>query len=540
MFRNCIDVRKYACALACIGFALILLSAAACSTFAQNCMAVHHPPPSQADTAFQDAEFPLAVGLYRSALSRSPGDANATIGLVHALLRQNKLMDAADALQEFTKSGPESPALMTLRGEVELREGEPWKAVKTALASNTLDPCNPRTMFLLFRLEELNSQYATARKMLMKAHQTDSEDAEIRTAWMKTLPVEQRIPEMEAYLAAPRGDTAAEKSELETDLKHLKPWAAEPRKPCTMVSTVASAEIPFIPILDRSDRVVAFGPPVKVNNHAIRLAIDTSYNARLPVDGASGLLISRSAAQHAGLKAIFQNDVGGTGGQAARSGFVGIADSISIGDIEFHDCPVQVMDVNFFNGAEGVIGLKILSSYLITLDFPAKKLVLETLPARPKEMVATDGLYNRYTAPTMKDYTSILVSGSDIILPLSLNGKPPMLFLVDTANYSAVSPAAAYEISTGHTDAKFEARNFRGLGSEIYTLHDAVLNFAGVSLKETPILPFDTSVFTDDAGMEISGLIGDRTLGRTTIHIDYRDGLIKFDYDPARKSPYSF
>jgi hypothetical protein len=199
------------------------------------------------------------------------------------------------------------------------------------------------------------------------------------------------------------------------------------------------------------------------------------------------------------------------------------------------------MDVNFFNGAEGVIGLKILSSYLITLDFPGKKLVLETLPARPQEMVATDGLYNRYTAPTMKDYTSILVSGSDLILPLSLNGKPPLLFLVDNGVGSSVtSPGAGYELTTGHKDAKFETRDFKELMSSIYTIQDATLSFAGVSLKEAQIFPFDTSVFTDDAGMEISGLIGTKTLYRTTIHIDYRDGLIKFDYDPARKSPIAF
>jgi hypothetical protein len=527
--------------LARTGFALVLLSLAARSMLADNCKAVSHPPPSQADTAFLSAEFPLAVGLYQSVLSTSPGNVDATIGLVHALLRQNKVMEAADALQASTKSAPESPALLTLRGELELRQGEPWKAVKTALASNTLDPCNPRTMLLLYRLEALNSQYATGRKMLLKAHQIDSEDPEIQAAWMKTLPVEQRIPEMEAYLAAPRGDSAEDKNDLQTDLNHLKAYAAEPRKPCTMVSTVANAEIPFVPILGSSQRTIAFGLSVKVNNRPIRLAIDTSYNARLPVDGVSGLLISRGAAQHAGLKAVFQNDVAGTGGQVARSGFVGIADSISFGDVEFHNCAVQVMDVNFPNGAEGVVGLEILSSYLITLDFPGKKLVLETLPARPQEMVATDGLYNRYVAPAMKDYTPILATGSDLILPLSLNGRPPMLFLVDTAvDYSAVSPAAGNELTTGHKDAKFETRDFKELMSSIYTIHDAVLSFAGVGLKETTIIPFDTSRFTDDAGMEISGLIGMKTLGSMTIHIDYRDGLMKFDYDPARKSPLTF
>jgi hypothetical protein len=76
-------------------------------------------------------------------------------------------------------------------------------------------------MLLLSRLEALNSQNATARKMLMKAHQIDSEDAEIRAEWIKTLPVEQRIPEMESYLEAPRGDSADERRDLQTDLGRL-------------------------------------------------------------------------------------------------------------------------------------------------------------------------------------------------------------------------------------------------------------------------------------------------------------------------------
>src|ERR1035438_9837502 len=171
-----IDVRRFACALARPAFALFLLSFATRSLFAGDCQVVHHPPPSEADTALLAADYTKAVMLYHGALAKSPEDADLMIGLVHSLLRQHKLLEAADALQASSKSATELSALMTLRGEVELRQGTPWNAVKTALASNTLDPCNPRTLLLLSRLEALNSQYATARKLLMKAHQIDSED----------------------------------------------------------------------------------------------------------------------------------------------------------------------------------------------------------------------------------------------------------------------------------------------------------------------------------------------------------------------------
>jgi hypothetical protein len=130
------------------GLALFLLSLVAHTMFADNtCKVVRHPPPSDADTAYLAADFPLAMGLYQAVLSKTPGDVDSTIGLVHALLRQYKLQEAADALEASTKVGSESPALMTLRGEVELRQGEPWKATKTAVAAYTADPCNPEPCF---------------------------------------------------------------------------------------------------------------------------------------------------------------------------------------------------------------------------------------------------------------------------------------------------------------------------------------------------------------------------------------------------------
>lgn len=538
-----LDLRIFVRVLMRAGLALLLVCSGAQRMLADGgCKVVHHAAPSDADTAYLAADFPMAAGLYQAAVSRDSGDMDAMAGLVHALLRQNKYLEAADALQGATKAGTESPAMMTLRGEVELRQGEPWKATKTAVASYTADPCNPETMLLLFKLETLNSQYATARKMLMKAHQIDGEDPAIRVEWIKTLPVDQRVAEMDAYLAVPRGDGAGELSDLKTAQYQLKAWATEPRKPCTMVSTAATAEVPFVPILSNNDKTIAYGLAVKVNNRASRLAIDTSYNARLPIEGVSGLLISRAVAQHAGLKPVFQNQVPGTGPQGPRSGFVAIADSIAFGDVEFHDCAVQVMDVSFANGAEGVVGLQVLSNYLITLDYQAKKLVLETLPQRPAETVAVSGLYNRYIAPTMKDYASALISGSDVILPLSVNGSPPMLFVADTAvGSSMVWPGAAYQLTTGHKDPKFEDRTSDKRDWNVLTLSgDNTLSFAGVTLKETPIYPFDTTRFTDDTGMEVSGMLGLKTLSRMTVHIDYRDGLVKFDFDPARKGGLVF
>lgn len=539
MSRKCVVEGFSSRVLVRVGFALFLLSLSVRPIFAISCGVVHHPAPTDADTAFLSADFAKSAQLYQAALAINPGDANATIGLVHSLLRQLKIQEAADALQAAVKPGAESAALMTLRGEVELRQGDPWKASATAVASQNLDPCNPRTMLLLSRLSDLNSQYAMGRKLLLSAHMLDSEDPEIRAAWMRTLPTEKRIPEMEAYLAAPRGDTADVLRDLHTDLDEFKSWTGEPRKSCTMVSQVPDAEIPLAAVRNSGAHTMAFGLDLKVNNHKLLAGIDTGYNSRFQMVGASGILIRESIAQQFGLKTLVQNQVPGGGNEGLRPGYLAYAASISIGNIEFRDCAVQVMDATHFtDGADGLIGMDILSDYLVTLDYPAEKLILSPLPPRPATAVAQDGLYNRYIAPEMNDYTPIFrTGGSDLIVPTLVNGKRPMLFVVATGVIpSVLSPGAAFEVVKGHKDPKYEVRDYKERVINNYSAGDVTLNFAKMSWSEVHIPSFDTSRFSDDAGMEISGLIGLRMLNHMTVHIDYRDGLMKFDYDPSKRT----
>lgn len=492
-------------------------------------------------------------------MAKSPGDTDVANGLVHSLLRQQRVEDAADAVHALTGDNPATAALLTLRGEVELSRGEPWTAAETASASARMDPCNPRTLFLIARIAGLTSRYATEGKLLAAAHQLDPEDAEIRAAWMSSLPAAQRIPETEAYLVSPRGDSEEAIREMKTDLEQLKKWAEEPRKPCTLASQMAGVQIPLSEIRSNGGYSSYNALDVMVNGHRARLSIDTSYNARLPIEGVSGLLILRSAADHMGLKPLFQNVVPGTGGrgggminfggrvklaydshaQGGRSGYVAYADSISIGGVEFHDCAVQVMDGEYWNDADGSISMSLFSDFLVTLDYPAHKFILGPLPARPGS-TAANGPADRYIAPEMKDYTAIYRAGSDLFLPASVNGTPPMLFLMDTAvGYSMLSPEAAHQVAEGHRDRKYEIRDTSFTVDTSFSAGDVKLSFAGVTQNISQIRSFDTSMFSKDAGMEISGLIGDATLRGVVIHIDYRDGLVKLDFDPKRAGAFS-
>jgi tetratricopeptide (TPR) repeat protein len=557
--------------LAPVAFAVALFCCPARSAFAVSCAVVHHPPLSNADKALLAADYTRAESLYRSALAANPGNTDLIAGLAHALLREQKVQEAADTVNAALAAAPASAALLTVRGEVELRQGEPWTAAQTANDSVKLDPCSPRTQLLIADLARINSLYATARQMLLSAHQLDPDDPEIREEWLFTLPLKQRIAELEAYLAAPQGDDADELRRLHQYLDHLKRLEAEPPKPCRLVSQLDSAEIPFALIMRDANHIVAFGLDIKLNDHSAHLEIDT---------GAGGLWISRSVANHAGLKAFSQNEVAaGIGDQGPQGGYTAYADSIQIGNLEFQNCQVHVVEKgNFPRDVDGLIGMDVFSRFLVTLDYPMRKLLLGPLPPRPGEQAAPQklnvggedegsdetktpppgeegsaasspaaaaakpaphGPYDRYIAPEMKDYTEVYRVGQYLILPTGLNFSKIKLFILDTGAWTTtISPQAAREVTKVHGGSPVHVEGVNGTVQKVYSADEITFRFANLAQKVDDVVAFDTSKISRYGGIEISGFLGATTLRQLTIHIDYRDGLVKFDYDPKRGYRY--
>ncbi len=554
-------------------FAVLCLSVN--SLLAVSCSVVQGHPASEADKALLAADYARAVTLYQADLTRHPGDAELTAGLVRALLHQQKVQEAADAVKASLAIAPNSAALISLRGEVEYRQGTPWLAARTANESEKLDPCYARNHMLLADLLRLNSLYASSREQVEVAHQLDPWDAEIREEWIHTLPLKQRIAEAEAYLSAPTGNDEEDLRHWRLYLEDLKKRESEPHKACHLVSPTAATEIPFANIMGDGMHIRAFGLDVKLNGHSARLEVDT---------GATGLLVSRSVARHADLKPFSQTEVGGIGDQGEKAGYTAYADSIRIGNLEFKDCTVDVLDSRNVLDSDGLIGMDVLSHFLVTLDYPMRKLLLGPLPPRPGETAAapdlktgdadgddseeseetsrgaksgaaaavaasgasaathdnvqkpvTHGPYDRYIAPEMKDYTPVYRVGHDLILPAALNGGKLKLFILDTGAWATtISPQAAREVTKVRSEDDFHVEGLSGKVEKVYSANEVTFRFAHLSQKVLGVASFDTSRISKYTDMEISGFLGATTLELLTIHIDYRDGLVKFDYDPNR------
>jgi predicted aspartyl protease len=139
----------------------------------------------------------------------------------------------------------------------------------------------------------------------------------------------------------------------------------------------------------------------------------------------------------------------------------------------------------------------------------------------------------------MKSYTPVYRVGNMLMLPATLNGKIVKLFVLDTgAMTTTISPAAASEVTKVRSSFGFNVKGINGKVENVYAADEVTFTFAHISHKVQSVVSIDTSRLSKDTGMEISGFLGANTLDQLTIHIDYRDGLVKFDYDPNRGYRY--
>jgi predicted aspartyl protease len=519
--------------------------------YADECSVRQPHPLTEEQLAVIRADLPQAETLYRQKVAHQPKDYELMAGLVRTLLAEQKVDEAESTVKAALAAAPHSAELLTALAEVQFRQGIPWDEEKTLQAAQQADLCYPRVHLVLARYFRFNSYYASSLKEIKLAYQLDPYDPDIRRAWMRTLPLKQRIDELKAYLAAKDIDPDALRRGQE-ELAVLESRANSQVSGCHLASPVTATEIPFTPIMRDAENIRGWGLDVFFNDHKSRLQVDT---------GASGLYVSRSVAEHAGLKPITHFDANGIGDKGPQGGYLAYADSIKIGGLEFRNCVVGVSDRRSIVDTDGLIGMDVFSSFLVTLDFPWRKLTLGPLPPYPGTAAPTPSLntqeenasaessgaatkgdstpargpHDRYIAPEMKSWTSVYRVGHDMIVPTALNNKRMRLFIIDTGAFrTSISPSAAREVTKVHSDANAIVKGISGNVANVYSGDRIIFRFAHLQQEHDSVLSFDTSGMSKNTGVEISGLIGFDLLGLLVVKIDYRDGLMDFQYSADR------
>jgi clan AA aspartic protease (TIGR02281 family) len=312
--------------------------------------------------------------------------------------------------------------------------------------------------------------------------------------------------------------------------------------------------------------VAGYGLLVKINDRNQRLLLDT---------GASGIVINRKAAEKAGLKRISSMQFHGIGDNGQRDAYLAQVDQLRVGDLEFKDCIVTVSEKSMGLDEDGLIGADVFSSYIVDIDLPGDAFRLSPLPKRPEDATTAPATLaseppsdsgdqpeeagqaekpsektgaenhattpvpripkDRYVAPDMTNWARIYRIGHDLLMPTHVNDSKAMLFILDTgASLNMISTRAAATVSKVRTEDNLRIKGLSGEVNKVYTTDMAALQFANIRQPNQYMATIDMSQISKSLGIEVSGFIGFPIFRQVEMKIDYRDGLVRFIYDPDK------
>ena len=501
-----------------------------------------------ADQLKAEGKFQDAVVKYQDALKIDKTLEPAQTGLAVAFASGAgaRLPDAAlDAAVAAFSAHPDSAPVLAVLGRVQFRRGDMAEAEQAYQATLQIDSKNIDAYLGLTRLYRAYSLYARAYMALKRAHDLDPKNSDVQLLWLQTLPRRDRLAALQAYMSGPHQPSPS----LQHYETYLEKTHDEPLHGCKVAGNVDQTEIKLDYVHDPYPHIEGLGMELKVNDRSHVLLLDT---------GASGILISRKAANKAGLRHITDIAVGGIGDEGDHSGYLALADKIKVGNLEFHDCIVTVTDRASLadSDADGLLGADVFASYLVDIDLPHKMMRLSPLPKRPGDEEAIAKLNSqdqsdepavdaesaditpgetyhpkdRYVAPDMKSWTPVFRFGHMLLVPTQLNASKPVLFLLDTGAFQNTLSTRAARATAKVDASSLGVEGESGRVADVYRAEKVDIQFAHFHQPNTNAVTFDLSNISNSVGMEISGTLGFNLLSMLDIRIDYRDGLVDFAY----------
>ena len=339
-----------------------------------------NPALAAADQLYRSGKFDDAESAYRSVIQSDPNQLRAYTGLVRALLRQEKTDEALTTVSAAISELGALPPLLAAKGDVQFRLGQISDAEASYNDAKELDRKNLRVHLGLLRVYSAQSLYRSAYDELRRAHDIAPDDPEVQVPWSATLPLKDRIVALEAYLASPHPSDEDQTQRLTEVLAYLKATADKPVHACKIVSKVERTEVRLNILRDLTNIRSGIGLTVALNNQNADFQLDT---------GATGILLTRRAAEKAKLTRLTDVHISGVGDKGPQTGYTAVADHIRIGELEFQDCVVEVADKLPGVTQDGLIGADVFSHFLIDIDVPGPRLILSPLPKREEDSPAT-------------------------------------------------------------------------------------------------------------------------------------------------------
>jgi tetratricopeptide (TPR) repeat protein len=492
---------------------------------------------SSALAAWQEYDYATAERLYRQAIAIDPQAGNALAGLIRTLLDEKRLDDAEQSADGALRSAPQSAAVHAAHGDVLFRQGKIESAEAAYRRSLALDANLARGWFGLSRVARLSSNYRSAKHAILKAHDLDPADPDIYDAWASDLPRTERRRAIEHLVDHPGHLDPERLNSLQSRLAWL--MVLGNNTAWRLVSSVDSAKLRLDSVTtqghprDGTGRVAA---PPRVAAVALKVQFNSKKTLSLLLDtGSSGIVLHRNVADKAAIKKIYDIETHGIGDEKASNGYLGWAQAVKIGPIEFQNVPVTALEGNFAEGTDGLIGIDVFEHFLITLDIAKHELELARLPDVPADHRDEDGTSDRYIAAEMQDYLPMLHNGPHVFIPTAVDLQTPGLFFLDTGAFDS-QVDSSYVAKNKLTPApNLTVRGLSGRVTDVYYANQVRIQFGRFVQDNFRMIAISMAKLSEGEGIGLTGILGFPLLSQFRISIDYRDGLVNFEYKGGKR-----
>lgn len=468
---------------------------------------------------FKSGDYKTAIPLLKAECSEDKSNVVLRSALLSALVYEGRVDAAADLSSELALQFPNSPEALAARAEFHYYMGDMGEAGKLDKVVLKTQPGMARAFYGLYRIYRAASLFHSARLACMRAHEFDPDDALITSAFLRYATPALRKEKFGTFVQTHPWFYENYDRDAETTSQVSREMADH--KAYELEGGLEPVTLHLVNLLSSANNVRGLGLEMRIQNgRALRLLLDT---------GASGIVISQRAVDKAGLTHVGTTESWGVGDKGTRKGFVAIADSCKIGVLAYKTCVFEALEGKdrIAGDEDGLIGTDFFEDYLIHLDFQRHEMRLTPLPQRAPNPQG----YDRTVPPGEENFTPVWRLGNHLFVTTTVNRKSAGLFLLDTgASLTNIDSTFARLSTKLHGNEYTRIRGISGQVKDVFEADKAELAFGRFRQANIGMTAFNLNNSPRHQEVRMSGVLGIPLLALFRLDLDYRNGLVNFEY----------
>jgi tetratricopeptide (TPR) repeat protein len=470
----------------------------------------------RADVLLQAGKLTEAKQVVTADLRKSPTSVGLLILLTRILLIEDEFDEAKAQIQNALKLAPTNAEALALYGHSLFREGSFALAEAQYQKSLHLDSKQAGAHLGLGRVYLTRQQPEQSVKSFQQAiHLAPQEEDNYffaSEAYGATKDFAKQVESLEKYLdLKPKfNDERAQNAKaLLTFFRHLKdgPVAA-------ITDTERPYEIPFQPF---------FGLMI-VEGH-----VNGQGPFRFLVDsGATSTVLSNALFDSLKIPILSTAVVSCIGGTGRTGTKLAKVEKLRIGELEISNLPISSFDNSIFAELiDGVLSTADLADFLITLDYPDRRILLAPRPSNPVPKKTNELFASKVEIP-------FRILGNLILAPISINQQSAQSFLFDTgAVTSTLSKRQAGFLgirdNTPNASVDIQFAGACGVTQSVLSVDRVNLSLETLKVQYAKILAVELKEISKELRTEVSGILGGDFYSQRKVTIDYRNARLTFE-----------